>query len=119
MPHTRKAGLRFVLALFVLLLACRKTPSTTIEPAEGTAEPVASGTTIMDAATPTAVRDEPPPLDPVRVAQIGEWVAANVDDDRYLVPIERGDLVIGPHDARVTIVVFTDYQCPYCARLDG
>jgi protein-disulfide isomerase len=110
-------GPTLVLALFALLLACRKTPSATIEPAEDPSEPIASGK-IMDAATTTAERDDPPPLDPAKVAEFGAWASENIEGDRYLVPVERGDLVMGPHDARVTFVVFNDYQCPYCKRLD-
>jgi protein-disulfide isomerase len=33
----------------------------------------------------------------------------------YDVPV-AGSAVLGPKDAPVTIAIFTDYQCPYCAR---
>ncbi|MCL2179479.1 MAG: thioredoxin domain-containing protein [Proteobacteria bacterium] len=36
----------------------------------------------------------------------------------YKVPIANAP-VLGSMDALVTIVTFSDYQCPFCARLDG
>ena len=32
---------------------------------------------------------------------------------------ETGRMVLGPKKAAVVVTVFSDYQCPYCSRLDG
>lgn len=47
----------------------------------------------------------------------GPAVTITLDPPRYDVQITDDDPVRGPKDAPITIVEFSEYQCPFCARV--
>ncbi|MEZ5419198.1 MAG: thioredoxin domain-containing protein [Vicinamibacterales bacterium] len=47
----------------------------------------------------------------------GPAVTVTLDPPRYDVQITDDDPVRGPKDAPITIVEFSEYQCPFCARV--
>jgi protein-disulfide isomerase len=64
-------------------------------------------------ATAVARAQGPAPLPPAPIA------AAQLQEPRLRVPVEAGSPQRGPADALVTIVEFSDFQCPFCSRVQA
>lgn len=106
----------FAACILLPLLACRPQPSADIEAeiarSQPDAEPLAGKPVIAEAPTVAAAG---PRLDWGSVsAELDEMVTG----ERYRVDYGPTHPWVGAAMPRVTIVVFSDYQCPFCVKLD-
>jgi len=83
---------------------------------EETQKLLASGVATRDISTLRTLRNFKPPAEPDPEPK----AAAKKDDDTtaWQVPIAADDPVRGSPKALVTIVTWSEYQCPFCARLE-
>lgn len=97
----KKNVLGLMLSTALVVAACAPAITPTPEPAAPTIAPPTAQPTPAVYATPTALAVAGPEPDPRSIFP----------------PVGPDDLVMGPPTAKITIIEYSDFQCPYCARL--
>jgi protein-disulfide isomerase len=96
--------LAFVLGLMAGYITWGRSPAL---PARATA-PSAAPTAASQADTNSPTAENSGPAEPAAAESIPQVV-------RYDVPIDD-DPILGPESASITIIEFSDYECPYCRK---
>jgi protein-disulfide isomerase len=79
-----------------------------------------AGDRAFAARAPATVAPSPAPVAaaPAPVAPAAAPGVAPAPTDAASVPLRADDPVRGPAGAKVTVVVFSDFQCPFCSRVE-
>ncbi len=111
-----KKLLPFFLLITILLSSC----GVLFDKAESTEEPTATAEPVEgEAAEPTAAPTQAPITDAnnpcVPFSVLGYSLTTPFQN---LPPVTADDYSVGPDDAALTFIVYSEPQCPYCAQID-
>lgn len=107
-----------VFGSFVFLLGCRQ-PSADLSLPDEPAEPSGRGNPSVIVEAPGTMRAGPGPiLDWTAVDNNLSALVTATSPDRLRVTYDEAHPWVGAHTPMVTIIVFSDYQCPFCDRFD-